>query len=421
MNDDWLKKLLAAVAPKITGDQGMVPGGTPPFVPRPDGMPGAVAGQPPLKNSFPATQATVPIGSAAAPVVTQPPNGLSTSPPATTSANISTPEQQLAAKLGEYETVANRDPKLKHNLKNNLLQGLFLGLQGVQRLADPERAPQGPLQWLGQARKQDELQRMVPGIQGLQAEVGARQQAAKAGLEEQNIKSQIAAREQDMQIKDLKRKNPGMEIKNDPSTGNLIWHKAGSDDPFVPVPGSTPAQMVPITSPDGTTTVQVPAKDALHSWQQEQEAANNRAFQEGTINQKQRDENNKRLDDWRQTEDARLTQVAAWTTDARAKSNLAFAKRQRAEKMPDTKEAFDLNKEADELEAEATRLSDLAATSRPTKKPTLTEAFQAPAGTATGGKITKAALLARIDARTDLTPAQKAQAKQAVNQNSNYK
>lgn len=379
--DEWLKNLLAGLKGKISNPGGY-PGGTPPFI-EPN------KGYPPLRGDIPGVQAQVPVNNPSAPVMNAPSNQVPGSPPQTTVPNVVTPEAELADKLGQYNQVAQQDPKLKHTVKNNILQGLFLGLQGVQRIADPDRAPQGPIKYLGEARKEDKLNRMAPLIQSLGAQVSARREQQKADLATQNTQSEIKARDTDRQIKQYNQEHPGMEIIKD-GDGNILERPKGSTEAFKPAGGTTPVKKIPITLSDGRS-VEVPTIDAVRLDTAKAERDTERLFQEGRINQEQVETHRKEMDDWRQKEETRTNQVVTWTNDALSKDQEAKSLREQAKTIPGTKEALDLETKAAAAEVERDRLFNQAKTSTPTPKPSTPTSFSAPSGTVPGKrKVSKA-------------------------------
>lgn len=374
--EEWLRKLMSAIGGQVKP--------TPPFVQSPNGVPAAPLGgatppvyqqpvqpQPQVTQSVPATNTpSVPLGGTPTPTVP------------------STPEQQYANKLGEYNALQAQDPKLKHNFKNNLLQGLFIGLQGLQRIADPQNAPQEPVKYLGQARKDYKLNQMTPMLQGLNAQVGARAAARKEDLATQNVQSEIKARDTETTIKQYNQTHPGMETIKD-EDGNILERPKGSSQPYKIAGGVTPVKKIPITLSDGRS-VDVPTIEAVKLDVAKTERETERLFQQGKINADQADQRRKELDDWRQKEETRTQQLVTWTNDALAKDQEAKSLRDQAKGIAGTKEALDLETKAATLEAERDRLFNQAKTSSPNPKPTTPTPFVAPAGTVPGKKAKKA-------------------------------
>lgn len=363
--EEWLRKLMSAIGGGVSQPQVT---GTPPFVQKAEAAPPSVV------------PSSVPIQPRP-----QIPEVTSQAPPAPAT---TTPEQQLAAKLQEYNAVAQRDPKLKHNLKNNLLQGLFVGLQGLQRVADPERAPQGPIKYLGNARKEYELNQMSPMIQSLGSQVNARTAARKEDLATRNVESEIGARDSKRKIDEYNVTHPGMEtIKDD--EGNILERPKGSTQPYKPAGGIKPVKKSSVVLPSGER-VEVPTMDAVRYETQKQEKENERLYQTGKINYDTKKDNDEKMDAWRKGEDVRGQQIVTWTNEALAKDDEAKRLRKQAEGIAGTKEALDLQTKADAAEVERDRLFNQAKTSSPADKPKLTGEFKAPAGTVPGKKVTKA-------------------------------
>jgi hypothetical protein len=278
-------------------------------------------------------------------------------------------------KLGQYNQVMGRDPKLAHTTKNNLLQGLFLGLQGVQRIADPANAPQGPLQYLGNARKQAELQTLAPQVQSLGAEVKARAAQRKSDLDAAKTQAQVVDIASKVQQRQYGMSHPGMETTT--NDGVLYERPKGSTAPWQPAAGVKPPQRVPVVLPNGAT-VDVPGIDAVRFEAAQAEKEAEKAFQVGKINSDRYDDYRKELNDWSQKEAARSQQVSTWVNDGLSKSQQARELRTQAAGIAGTKEALDLNTKAAELEAEAQKSFNDAQQSKKTPKPTAPSSFTSP-------------------------------------------
>jgi hypothetical protein len=278
-------------------------------------------------------------------------------------------------KLGQYNQVMNRDPKLAHNTKNDLLQGLFLGLQGVQRIADPANAPQGPIQYLGNARKQAELQTLAPQVQSLGAQVAARAAQRKADLEATKTKAEVLNIDSQIKQREYTQAHPGMETEK---VDDVLYERPkGSSVPFKPAAGVTQPKKVQVKLPDGTV-VEVPGIDAVRFETAQSEKDADRALQEGKINSDRRDDFRKELNDWSQKESQRSQKVSEWVDDGLAKSQQARDLRNQAAGIAGTKEALEMTTKAAELEAESQKLFNNAKQSRPTPKPSAPGTFVAP-------------------------------------------
>lgn len=170
--EQWLKDFLAKL-----GTQGANPmpdpnrGGTPPFI---DPRQAAVVGTPlhtstPDPSQPPALQMRGVNGTPGMPPVAQPSNQVPNSPPDTVTANtaVNPFESALGTARGDYQQ-AIAGPAHK---QDPFLQALYLGLQGVQRAADPHNpANNQPVQWLGEAKRTDRIRKAGERLAPLEAQ-----------------------------------------------------------------------------------------------------------------------------------------------------------------------------------------------------------------------------------------------------------
>jgi hypothetical protein len=356
--EEWLKKLLGALNTKsLPQSPDMGPGGTPYFNPRRgDGLPGAEQIQTPIKNGIPAVQATIPINSNTAPPLTPPPNQVPTAPVQTTSGNV---EDQYNKALGEFNTVLGQSPKLPHKMKNNIMQGLFLGLQGIQRIADPEHAPQGPIMGLGQARKNDKLAQIGARVQGLGAEVESRAKQRKVDLESRKTQTEIDKINYDIDAKEYERLHPGMEIQK--GDDGSIYERPKGSGPGVewkPAKGITQPQRVAVTLRDGTKVMTTGDKaidrEIASDYRQAQMDMEAGKFNAGALNDYE-----KELTKWSADNDKLIQEQKKLRADGQEKQAAAQELLRQAaalESQGGVKEASDLRAKAIEMNAEGKSL-----------------------------------------------------------------
>lgn len=215
---DWLEKLLKGIG--ITqGANPITPGKTPSFNPNATD-PRVVAGTP-LHTSVPdpdrppfmqvqGQYGTIPTD--------EPSNAVPSSPPKTVTGNVPVNlEDALATARGDFQTAVS-GPAHK---QNPWMQALYLGLQGVQRVADPTNpANAQPVKWLGEAKRDDRIRKAGERLAPLEA-----QNERIIGERHKQAQTQTIYDDDARQRADLRRK-----IEKDEATTRYWNRKADQND-----------------------------------------------------------------------------------------------------------------------------------------------------------------------------------------------
>lgn len=173
---DWLKQLLAGLG------AGIQPQTTPPFNP----YPGAQSAAPQIQRQVPTPAPITPPVAAPAPIPTA--VGTTMVRPGYDQVGAPTEAPKVLSRREELEQDFSQTAAAPAEKQNKWLQGLFLAAQAGQRIADPTNIagaydPKQPIQWLGNAKKQADLQRIQGELAPIYAQDQQRAGSLKAGIE----------------------------------------------------------------------------------------------------------------------------------------------------------------------------------------------------------------------------------------------